>query len=59
MKEKTVEEMFSRWQLVLRQKASQYEHEARKRGEDMIYPSIDDICNEMNAFMAGRNSNHS
>lgn len=48
-----MEEMFQRWKASLRYKAGVYEHESRKRGEDVVYPSLDDICNEMNAFMAG------
>lgn len=51
-----VQEMFKRWEQTLRMKASEYEHPARKRGESVFYPSIDDICNEMEAFLAGRDS---
>ena len=42
-----------RWESVLRYKASMYEHEARKNGEEVASPSLDDICNEMTAFLAG------
>ena len=48
--------IFHRWQSTLRNKASQYEHEDRKNGKDVVYPSLDDICNEMNAFLAGIDS---
>lgn len=47
------EEIFERWNSLLRMKASEYEHDARKRGEVVVGPSIDDICNEMKAFLAG------
>ncbi len=43
----------NRWIHILRGKASDYEHEARKRGETVLSPSIDNICNEMEAFFAG------
>jgi hypothetical protein len=42
-----------RWISLLRNKASQYEHEARKNGETVTGPSLDDICNEMEAFFTG------
>lgn len=45
-------QLASRWLNILRQKAS-YEHEARKRGETVFSPSIDDICNEMTAYFTG------
>ena len=48
-----LELLFSRWESALRHKASVYEHEARKRGDEVTYPSLDDICNEMSAFLAG------
>lgn len=47
------EEIFKRWNSLLRNKANEYEHAARKRGEVVVSPSIDDICNEMDAFIAG------
>ena len=42
-----------RWERLLRFKASAYEHTARKNGEIVCSPSIDDICNEMMAFRDG------
>lgn len=45
-------ELINRWNSILRQKAT-YEHNARKNGEVVCSPSIDDICNEMVAFLAG------
>jgi hypothetical protein len=45
-----LKELHERWNQLLRGKASQYEHTARKRGENVNSPSIDDICNEMDAF---------
>ncbi len=48
-----MKELFARWTSALRSKASRYEHNARKNGEIIIYPSLDDICNEMDAFLAG------
>mgnify|MGYP001178264237 CR=1 FL=1 len=47
------EEILSRWIEILRGKASEYEHKARKNGEIVSSPDIDDICNEMEAFMEG------
>lgn len=47
------QELKNRWVNILRQKASQYEHSARKNGEVVCEPSIDDICNEMEAFFTG------
>lgn len=46
-------EIFERWNNLLRFKASEYEHQARKKGEVVSEPSIDCICNEMDAFIAG------
>jgi hypothetical protein len=51
-----MEELKNRWISILRQKAS-YEHEARKRGEVVCSPSIDEICNEIEAFFVGLNHN--
>ena len=48
-------ELEQRWVRILRQKAT-YEHEARKRGEIVPSPSIDDICNEIEAFFTGLDS---
>lgn len=46
-------EVFERWKSTLRYKASRYEHPARLGGEEVAYPSLDDVCNEMDAFLAG------
>lgn len=46
------EELKNRWVKILRQKA-EYEHNARKNGEVVCEPSIDDICNEIEAFFTG------
>lgn len=46
----------SRWISILRVKASEYEHPARRDGEVVTSPSIDDICNEINAFFIGLRS---
>lgn len=48
-----MEELKNRWISILRHKASVYEHEARKRGEIVTEPSLDSICNEMEAFFTG------
>lgn len=45
-------EIADRWISLLRSKAS-YEHDARKNGEIVCSPSIDDICNEMVAYFTG------
>lgn len=50
-----MEELKNRWINLLRQKAS-YEHNARKNGELVAEPSIDDICNEIEAFFTGLTS---
>jgi hypothetical protein len=52
--ENNLEQLFDRWIKLLRQKAT-YEHEARKKGEVVASPSIDDICNEIEAFFTGFN----
>jgi hypothetical protein len=49
------QELKDRWIKLLRQKAN-YEHEARKQHEVVCSPSIDDICNEIEAFFTGLNS---
>jgi hypothetical protein len=49
----TQEELKNRWVELLRMKASDYEHSARKKGEVVCEPSIDDICNEIEAFFTG------
>lgn len=46
-------ELKERWIQILRQKASQYEHLARKNGETVTSPSLDDLANEMEAFFTG------
>ena len=45
-------ELVDRWISILRMKAT-YEHNARKSGEIVASPSIDDICNEMIAYFTG------
>ena len=50
-------ELKDRWIVLLRQKASFFEHEARKRGETVAEPSLDDICNEIEAFFTGLENN--
>lgn len=50
--EYTTKIMFDRWISLLRSKAK-YEHNARKNGEVVASPSIDDICNEMIAYASG------
>lgn len=50
---KELQELKKRWIDILRFKASHYEHPARKNGEDVTDPSIDAICNEIEAFFAG------
>ena len=45
-----------RWDSVLRAKASDYEHTARKNGEIVTSPSLDDLANEMEAFFTGLNN---
>ena len=55
--EKNLEELKNRWIGLLRSKASEYEHEARKNGEVVTEPSIDGICNEMEAFFTGLQKN--
>lgn len=48
----TQQELKDRWVKLLRQKA-EYEHEIRKKGGVVPEPSIDDICNEIEAFFTG------
>lgn len=50
---KTLEE---RWVRLLRFKAREYEHKERKEGKTVCSPSLDDICNEIQAFFAGLNN---
>jgi hypothetical protein len=42
-----------RWDRILRGKASDYEHKARKNGEVVCGPSLDDLANEIDAFFTG------
>jgi len=51
------QELKNRWVSLLRRKA-EYEHNARKNGEQVTEPSIDDICNEMEAFFTGLDNNN-
>ncbi len=46
-------ELADRWISLLRMKSADYEHNARKNGEVVASPSIDDICNEMIAYFTG------
>lgn len=48
-----MEQLKARWESILRSKASQYEHQARKDGKIVTGPSLDDIANEMEAFFTG------
>lgn len=50
--ETKIRELHKRWNSILRMKAG-YEHDMRKKGEVVASPSIDDICNEMEAFFTG------
>lgn len=43
---------FERWISIIRMKA-EYDHEARKLGNPVTYPDLDNICNEMEAFLDG------
>jgi len=47
------EELKDRWITLLRHKASDYEHKDRQNGKIVSSPSIDDICNEIEAFFVG------
>ena len=51
-KEYKIKELVDRWIGLLRHKA-EYEHNARKNGEVVASPDIDDICNEMIAYFTG------
>lgn len=48
----TAKELADRWIMILRNKAV-YEHDARKSGQVVSSPSIDDICNEITAYFTG------
>jgi DNA-directed RNA polymerase specialized sigma24 family protein len=50
--EYTTRIMADRWITILRQKA-EYEHNARKMGEVVASPDLDDVCNEMIAYFSG------
>mgnify|MGYP007061425487 CR=1 FL=1 len=52
MNDYKTKELADRWIALLRMKAK-YEHNARKNGEVVASPSIDDICNEMIAYFTG------
>ena len=52
----TLQDICDRWVRLLRHKA-EYEHNARKADEVVASPSIDDICNEMEAFFTGLQNN--
>lgn len=43
----------NRWVSILRQKAVDYESKARREGNLVSSPDINDICNEIEAFFAG------
>lgn len=45
-------EMLRRWQRIIRQKAT-YDHDARAKGKIVTQPDLDEIANEMEAFIAG------
>lgn len=47
-------DLFHRWLGTLRSKAAQYEHTARARGEEVTTPCLDDVCNEIEAYLVGR-----
>jgi len=51
----TKEELKERWVELLRMKAA-YEHDDRLKGKVVASPSIDDICNEIEAFFTGLNN---
>jgi hypothetical protein len=46
------QELKDRWIKILRMKA-EYEHSERLEGKIVSSPSIDDICNEIEAFFTG------
>lgn len=52
MKQKE-EELKTRWVGIIRAKASEYEHSARKRNEIVTIPSLDSIASEIEAFFVG------
>jgi len=53
MNKEQTSELKERWISLLRMKASEYEHTARKNGETVTSPSIDVVCNEIEAFFTG------
>ena len=48
-----IEIQFNRWINIIRVKASEYEHTARKKGETITQPDLDSVCNEMKALKDG------
>ena len=48
-----LELQFNDWISILRMKAKEYEHKARKNGEPVCNPSLDEICNQMECFKKG------
>ena len=50
---KNIEIQFNRWIKLLRFKAEEYEHPARREGKEVSKPDLDSICNEMEAFKNG------
>lgn len=50
-----IKELQKRWIGMLRMKARDYEHSARRKGEVVVGPSLDEICNEIDAFFTGLN----
>lgn len=51
-------ELFERWNELLRMKASTYEHPARKAGERVSEPSIDDICKQCQAVRSKKKNTY-
>jgi hypothetical protein len=50
------DELFQRWNTILRCKAEEYEHTARRNGEVVTGPDLDDLANEMHTFFIGLNN---
>ena len=48
-----MEIVMKRWIRILQGKSIEFEHSAREEGKEVTVPCLDDICNEMNAFMHG------
>lgn len=51
-----MKELKNRWISILRQKASQYEHTPRGKGELVVSPDLDTLANEIEAFFTGLTS---